>query len=111
MVLPMKGGKPYVAEDGLPNPLLSTLNAIKYLSSRDADDKDARWNAQALSQFQPGATRVLLLLAWVCVVLSPVPRRRAIGLPSGTVGATRVLVLLAWVCVVLSSAAAGGSPS
>ena len=53
MVLPMKGGKPYVAEDGLPNPLLSTLNAIKYLSSRDADDKDARWNAQALSQFQP----------------------------------------------------------
>ena len=53
VVLPMKGGKPYVAEDGLPNPLLSTLNAIKYLSSRDADDKDARWNAQALSQFQP----------------------------------------------------------
>ena len=53
VVLPMKGGKPYVAEDGLPNPLLSTLNAIKYLSSRDADDKDARWNAQALSQLQP----------------------------------------------------------
>ena len=48
----MKGGKPYVAEDGLPNPLLSTLNAIKYLSSRDADDKDAGWNAQALSQLQ-----------------------------------------------------------
>ena len=107
MVLPMKGGKPYVAEDGLPNPLLSTLNAIKYLSSRDADDKDARWNAQVLSQFQPGATRVLLLLAWVCVVLSPVPRRRAIGLPS----ATQVLVPLAWVCAVLSSAAADGSPS
>ena len=59
----------------------------------------------------PSATRVLLLLAWVCVVLSPVPRRRAIGLPSATVGATRVLVLLAWVCVVLSSAAAGGSLS
>ena len=59
----------------------------------------------------PSATRVLMLIAWVSVVLSPVPRRRAIGLPSGTVGATRVLLLIAYVCVVLSSAAAGGSPS
>ena len=80
MVLPMKGGKPYVAEDGLPNPLLSTLNAIKYLSSRDADDKDARWNAQALSQFQPGATRSTSTRVAPTVPLGrPMALRRGMG--------------------------------
>ena len=50
---------------------------------------------------------MLMLVAYVQHLLRPLPRRRAIGLPS----ATRVLVPLAWVCVVLSSAAADGSLS
>ena len=51
VVLPMKDGKPYVTDDGLPNPLLSTLNAIKYLTTR-YDDATLGWNAQALSQLR-----------------------------------------------------------
>ena len=40
-----------MTDDGLPNPLLSTLNAIKYLMTR-YDDDTLGWNAQALSQLR-----------------------------------------------------------
>ena len=51
VVLPMKHGRPYVTEDGLPCPLLSTFNAMKYLAIR-YEDSAIRWNSMALSQLR-----------------------------------------------------------
>ena len=51
VVLPVKDGKPYVTEDGLPCPLLSTFNALRYLSTR-FDDEGTRWNAGGKSQLR-----------------------------------------------------------
>ena len=51
VVLPMKDGKPYVSEDGLPCPLLSTFNALKYLATR-IGDQGIQWNAMASSQLR-----------------------------------------------------------
>ena len=63
IVLPMKDGRAYVAEDGLPCPILSTVNAVKYLSTK-YDDEKTEWNSQGKAQLQ----RVLsegLQVQWV----------------------------------------------